>query len=102
MNVRMTNAEQELKPAGASQSLPVSNSAVAAPVISEQHSHVMVDVIGADARMTLDGTDPVGGTSGHLLANGMHRIWHRDLVRQARFIRDASTDLAIYVTPLTL
>lgn len=99
MNVRMTNAEQEMKPAGASVAQTVSTDAVALPDQPGQYG--MVDVIGADVRMTLDGSAPVGGTAGHLLKDGTHRVWHRNLLRQAKFIREASTDAVIYSTPLT-
>jgi len=101
MNALVTNMEQELKPAGSAKSLAVSDSAVGFPEIPGRYDYVMIDVIGADVRFTVDGTDPVGGTSGHLLANGSHRIWHKNFASVSRYIRNADTDAAVYITPLT-
>lgn len=103
MNARVTNLEQELKPAGlAAQSLTVSDSAVSLPAIAGTYLYLMFDVITANIRMTVDGTDPVASTTGHLLAANTHRIWHKDLLKTAKFIKDGETDATIFVTPLTI
>ena len=52
--------------------------------------------------VTFDGSDP-SSTNGHLfkkLADPF--FWHRDTARVAKFIRSASTDASVHVTPFNV
>jgi hypothetical protein len=69
---------------------------------SSKTKYVLVDIQGADVMVTFDGSDP-SSTNGHLfkkLADPF--FWHRDTARVAKFIRSASTDASVHVTPFNV
>jgi hypothetical protein len=61
--------------------------------------YALISVTGADVRYTMDGTTPVGATTGHLLAAG-DSIFVSGKIAIMRFkaIRDASTSALMAVT----
>ena len=60
---------------------------------------VFITVETAAIRYTMDGTDPVAGTTGHVLAvNGTLYIVDRGSVLNLKMIRDTGTSAVIQVT----
>jgi len=91
-NVRINNISSEYKPskdksgtAINDRSLSVTSAAalIAAPLASGT-THIHLDVQDADIYYTLDGSDPVATTNGHLWAAGKSAIWNRDLAEDVR------------------
>ena len=104
MNVRVANAAGDLRPTPgvAMQEITVADTAVGIGGLNALTSHVFVSWDGADIRLRIDGGDPVGGTTGHLLANGGADVWSVAFARSVKLIRNAGTSATLRVTEMTL
>ena len=101
VQVRNLDVAMDLNGADALQALAVADAAVAVGGFHKNTRAVILNVAGADVRFTVDGTDPVGGTTGGLLLNGHHHTYHPQLVARMRFIRNASTSAVVTLIPVT-
>jgi hypothetical protein len=104
MNVRVANLVGELVPMGgrAMQEITVSTEAVGIGALHERTTHVWASWDGAEIRMRIDGEDPVGGASGHLLVDKGSDVWSRKFATQVKVIRNASTDAKLRITEMQL
>lgn len=107
--VRISNARNNYVPTAsrsgakvADQSRTVSNTAIAmlGTALDDNTKAVWWTLDGADARYTLDGSDPTS-SNGHFAADGTSEIWHRDTAAAAKWIRDASTDANLHISEVT-
>ena len=94
--VSVTDQVLNWVPVGKDQHETVSDSAraITAPAGAQ---FVQVNIIGADVRWTMDGDDPVGGTTGALLKDGAFFYWNVKLLAMAKFIRDGASDAVVHV-----
>ena len=88
-------------PGAKDQHLAVSTAAVAFEALQPTTKFCMINVQGADVRMTLDGDDPVGGSGGGLLKEGTYIYWARAAVEAMKFVRDAGTDAVVWMQEFT-
>jgi hypothetical protein len=88
-------------PVGSDQHVTVSN---AVKTITPAHAdtrYVQMNVQGADVRVRM-GADPVGGSAGALWKDGSFIYWKKELLAQARFIRDGGTDAVVHVQEFSI
>ena len=57
--------------------------------------HLLVQVTGADIRVTFDGTTDPTSTKGFRMQSGSSAYWTRTMALKARAIREASTDAVV-------
>jgi len=57
--------------------------------------YCIINVQDADVRVRIDGTAPVGGTTGFLLPAGTYIYWARLFVERAKFIKDSTDDAVL-------
>lgn len=63
-------------------------------------THVLVQVNGATARVTLDGTTDPDATTGFRYVTGSSAYWPILIWNKARAIREGSTDVVVEIQPL--
>jgi len=104
MNVRVVNLVGELMPVPdrEMQEITVSTAAVGIGDLHDHTTHVFVSWDGADIRLRIDGSAPVGGTNGHLLADGGADVWSRRFAQKAQVIRNAAVDATLRVTEMAI
>jgi len=70
-----------------------------APSGGGQVFHALISINGADVRYTMNGTDPVAGSIGHLLSDGDAMvIYGKESIMNFKCIRNASTDALLAAT----
>jgi len=102
-NMRQHNSIQEmnLNTADSVQALAVSSTVVApAAAFADSTTHVLLNVAAADVRVTVDGSDPVGGATGQLWLNGTTMLLNKKLVARLKFIRNAAINLVVTMWPV--
>ena len=106
-NANLTNIDSEFRPANdgtgtaiADQSLTVAGTAVAmmATAASELSTNVFWTLTGAAAYVTFDGSAPVGGTNGHLIAQGSSSVWSKEMATAAKWIREGGTSARLHIS----
>ena len=62
--------------------------------------YIVLDVQGADVRVTYDDSAPTT-TNGHILFAGRSYTWSKQAAAAAKFIRDGGTDATIHASEFT-
>ena len=62
--------------------------------------YIVLDVQGADVRVTYDDSAPTT-TNGHILYAGRSYTWSKQAAAAAKFIKDGSTDATIHASEFT-
>ena len=62
--------------------------------------YIVLDVQGADVRVTYDDSAPTT-SNGHILFAGRSYTWSKQAAAAAKFIRDGSTDATIHASEFT-
>ena len=84
------------------QSLAVADSAVQfGTAFNSLTKYVVLDIQTADVRVTYDGSDPVGGSNGHILFAGRSYTWSKEAAAAAKFIRNGGTSASIHASEFT-
>lgn len=96
MNVHQGNVEHGFVPAGAAQELTVSNSVVALNAAPAGATHGMLSV-KSNAVLVGFGRDPANAGAGLLLAANTLRVFTKEALGMARFIRSAGSDGVVSV-----
>lgn len=82
-------------PGVAMQHLTVDGTARVFSALDSRTQYCIINVQGADVRVRIDGTAPVGGSTGLLLPAGTYIYWARIFVERAKFIRDSTGDAVL-------
>lgn len=82
-------------PGVAMQHLTVDGTARQFSALDTRTQYCIVNVQGADVRVRIDGTAPVGGTTGLLLPVGTYIYWGRVFIERAKFIKDSTGDAVL-------
>lgn len=101
MNVKINNSPSEFKPpTQADHTVVVSTTAVTltAASLPASHLYVYIQNQGQNIRVTYDGSAPTA-SNGEQLVDGDRLTVTRDLALAMRFIREGSTDSALWVQP---
>jgi hypothetical protein len=103
-NVRVSNLDSALVPSvGVSmQQITVSNAVKRFAALNGLTTVVKVTVASQPIRVTFDGTDPVGGTTGHYYAANANDTWSKTMAAAAKMIRDGGSDAEVSMTELTM
>ena len=103
-NVRVVNQVGELMPMTNRdmQEIVVADAVQTIGELAEHTTHVFVSWDGAPIRLRMDGGDPVGGASGHLLPDGGADVWSRRFALKAKVIRDGAVSATLRVTEMGL
>lgn len=90
-------------PGVSDQAKTVSSSAVAlvATAFNDATKGALVSVYGADIYITIDGSNPVAGSNGHVLPNGWVGLMSRPMATACKAIRAASTDATVHISEVT-
>lgn len=109
MNAYINNLSSEMRPsatiAGAAvtdQSLTVAGTAVAmiATALNDSTDAISWSLTGANAYYTIDGSDPVGGSNGHIVTDGSSSIWSKEMANAARWIREGAGSARLHISEL--
>jgi hypothetical protein len=84
------------------QQITVSNAVKQITALNRLTHAVKITVSSQPLRVTFDGTDPVGGTTGHYYAANTNDVWSAAMAAAAKMIRDGGSDGYISVTELTI
>ena len=90
-------------PSATDESLTVSTgvvSFVSATTYAAATTAIVLNVKGADAMCTFDGSAP-SATNGHRLVSGTHYTWSKAAAAVAKFIRQDATDAVIHASQFT-
>lgn len=98
-NVAVVNLEATLVPAGTMESVTVSTTAVGIAALPAKATHAELQFEGDDVRIRFDGTAPTASV-GPLFTDGTRVVWSRRRAEAAQMIRNALTDVTVYVHPL--
>ncbi len=109
---RVSNVSNEFKPSAELDSTPIPDQvtvvgAAAVPMITTALAdkgitqYILWTLEGGAARFTLDGSDPVALTNGHLVADGSSAEWNRETAEKARWIREAAVTTNLRISELT-
>jgi hypothetical protein len=82
-------------PGATMQHLTVDGTARQFSALDSLTRYCIINVQGADVRVRIDGTAPVGGTTGLLLPAGTYIYWARLFVERAKFIKDSTGDAVL-------
>ena len=63
-------------------------------------THVLWTLEGSAIRVTFDGSDPVIGANGHILAVGATGVWPVQMAQVCRYISDTAANGAFHLTQL--
>ncbi len=103
-SVRVANLDGALAPTPSvsMQQVTVSNAVKQFAAFSRLTHGVKITVSSQAIRVTFDGTDPVGGTTGHYYAANANDVWSVAMATAAKMIRDGGSDGYISATELTI
>lgn len=103
-SVRVANLDGALAPTPSvsMQQLTVSTVVLQFTAFSQQTCAVKITVASQAIRVTFDGTDPVGRTTGHYYAANANDVWSKAMAKAAKMIRDGGSDGAVSATELTI
>ncbi len=103
-SVRVANLDGALAPTPdvSMQQITVSTTVKQLSALNSNTHCVKITVASQAIRVTFDGTDPVGGTTGHYYAANASDVWSKAAATAAKMIRDGGSDGAISVTEMTL
>ena len=100
-NSYVTNLYPKPTPGVADQTLTVSTSVVPfGTAFNSLTRYIVLDVQGADVRVTYDDSDPTT-SNGHILFAGRSYTWSKQAAAAAKFIRDGGTDATIHASEFT-
>lgn len=103
-SVRVANLDGALAPTPnvSMQQITVSTAVKQLAALNRQTCAVKITVASQAIRVTFDGTDPVGGTTGHYYAANANDVWSAAMAAAAKMIRDGGSDGAVSATELTI
>jgi len=103
-NVRVANLAEALvpTPSVSMQQHTVTNAVKQLDSLNATTTAVKITVASQPIRVTFDGTDPVGGTTGHYYAANANDTWSRAMAAAAKMIRDGGSDGYVSATELTM
>jgi len=100
-NSYVTNLYPKPTPGVADQTLTVSSSVVQfGTAFNSLTRYIVLDVQGADVRVTYDDSAPTT-SNGHILFAGRSYTWSKQAAAAAKFIQDGSTDATIHASEFT-
>ena len=100
-NSYVTNLYPKQTPGVADQTLTVSSSVVQfGTAFNSLTRYIVLDVQGADVRVTYDDSAPTT-SNGHILFAGRSYTWSKQAAAAAKFIRDGGTDATIHASEFT-
>ncbi len=100
-NSYVTNLYPKPTPGVADQTLTVSSSVVQfGTAFNSLTRYIVLDVQGADVRVTYDDSAPTT-SNGHILFAGRSYTWSKQAAAAAKFIRDGGTDATIHASEFT-
>tara|TARA_B100001564_G_C20610345_1_gene657298 strand:- start:705 stop:1016 length:312 start_codon:yes stop_codon:yes gene_type:complete len=100
-NSYVTNLYPKPTPGVTDQTLTVSTSVVQFGTdFNSLTRYIVLDVQGADVRVTYDDSAPTT-TNGHILYAGRSYTWSKQAAAAAKFIRDGGTDGTIHASEFT-
>jgi hypothetical protein len=100
-NSYVTNLYPKPTPGVADQTLAVADSAVQfGTAFNNITRYIVLDVQGADVRVTYDDSAPTT-TNGHILFAGRSYTWSKQAAAAAKFIRDGGVDGTIHASEFT-
>ena len=105
-NSSITNISNEFQPSNSGgsavvdQSLTVAGTAVAmmATAANADTDYVHWTLTGANAYVTYDGSDPVGGSNGHYVAENSSGVWSKEMAAAAIWIREGATSARLHIS----
>jgi hypothetical protein len=100
-NSYVTNLYPKPTPGVTDQTLTVSTSVVQfGTAFNSLTRYIVLDVQGADVRVTYDDSAPTT-SNGHILYAGRSYTWSKQAAAAAKFIRDGGTDATIHASEFT-
>jgi len=100
-NSYVTNLYPKPTPGVADQTLTVSTGVVQfGTAFNNITRYIVLDVQGADVRVTYDDSAPTT-TNGHILFAGRSYTWSKQAAAAAKFIRDGGVDGTIHASEFT-